>query len=163
MTKLKEFYNRMQDKIASKLTYAQVCLVYGGVLGIFAVSMVIYKKMQADPQTMSLYPVIIAAAICLLFMFFWNGVAVKANANKHLNKVRTVLDDEYKMINASSEDIAELSDMFADYIKDNGITLNARLDEENNICYVLKDKNGGIVSREKKTKRYDKFSTWHVN
>ena len=81
---------------------------------------------------------------------------IERETKKMLYAIKQLLDDEYKLIKYTSDNVSQILELYEDATKMNNQKLYAKLDEDDNICYAIIDDDGNIISK-KKNKKYRFF------
>ncbi len=161
MGEIKKIWNRIVS-ILSVVQMATISILFF-VLFVFAI-LHLGMIIQSGTSTMQqefMYSIAIFFCLAICFIFCINAFSkLDENEKKELlARIKEKLNESYKVVKYVPQDVT-MSDI--DKLQKQAnvnlhLTLNARLDEENNICLVMKDADGNDVTDEVKHKKYKEF------
>lgn len=143
--------HKLLDKIRARisLNLSITILAISGILEImiFANSV---KEETFNPITITL--VVLLFLIFCIFTYISIDNIIKRETEKNLKKVKEILSDSYKLVKYEPEDISEMFELYMEANKKMYITLHARLDKNDNICYAIKDCKNNIICETRNQK-----------
>ena len=150
---------KLLERISSKLTLRQAIIGFTIFAIMFMVSFVNELK---DYKIDILYTVLWILFFVPTFIFAVISIektadnVIERETKKMLYAIKQLLDDEYKLIKYTSDNVSQILELYEDATKMNNQKLYAKLDEDDNICYAIIDDDGNIISK-KKNKKYRFF------